>query len=78
MEVQRAPSAIINSFTEAKEFNKLKIVKTTYKDKTLEDPQRQKCSQSICTDTVVAAISQDNAWPMGRGAQNAATLATSE
>ena len=32
VEAQRAQSAIMNSLTEAKEFDKLKIVKTTYKD----------------------------------------------
>ena len=32
MEAQRAQSAIMNSLTEAKEFDKLKIVKNTYKD----------------------------------------------
>ena len=31
-EVQKAQSAIMNSLTEAKEFNKLKVVKSTHKD----------------------------------------------
>ena len=32
VEAQRAHSAIMNSLTEAKEFNKLKVVKSTHKD----------------------------------------------
>ena len=32
VETQRARSAIMNSLTEEKEFDKLKIVKNTYKD----------------------------------------------
>ena len=50
----------MNSLTEAKEFDKLKIVKNTYKDSTRRSTQI-KHPQNICADTVVAAIPHDNA-----------------
>ena len=79
VKVQRAQSAFMNSLTEAKEFDKLKIIKkNTHTRTVLEDIHRQRCLQNRHADTVVAATPQDNAQHMGRHAQNAAKLAISE
>ena len=55
IKVQRAQSTIMNSLTEAKEFNKIKVTKNAHKD----SPRRQvwtKMPQSTHADIVVAAI----------------------
>ena len=76
VEVQIAQSTIMNSLTEAKEFDKLKVVKT-YTGTVLEGRCRQRHLQNRLA-YVVAAIPPDNAWHMGRHAQSVAKLATSE
>ena len=46
----------MNSLTEAKEFYELKKGEEHIQGTTLQDPHRQKLPQSICADTMVAAI----------------------
>ena len=53
--MQRAQSTIMNSLTRAKEFDKLKIIKTHTRT-VLEDTCRQRCLQNRLADIVVAAI----------------------
>ena len=48
VEAQRAQSAIMNSLTEAKEFDKLKIVKNTYKDSIRRFTQTQMPTKHTC------------------------------
>ena len=53
IEAQRAQSAIMNSLTEAKEFDKLKIVKNTYKDSIRRSPTWTKSSaKHMCRSCV--------------------------
>ena len=80
VEAQRAQaqSTIMNSLTETKEFDKLKIVKSTHKESLRRFSALTKCPQNSHADIVVATIPQDNAQTMGRNSQNAAKVATSE
>ena len=66
--VKRAQSAIMNSLTETKELNKLKLAKS----------QRERNPQNRYAGIVVAAIPQDSDQHMGRHAQNSAKLVTSK
>ena len=67
----------MNSLMEAKEFDKLKIVKSTHKEDSRRYTQT-KCPQSRNANNVAAAIPQDNALPVRKDAQTAAKLTTSE
>ena len=78
VEVQRAQSAIINSLTEVKEFDRLKKQRIHIKTALEDHPHGQKHLQNSHADTVIAVIPPDNAWAMGRKAQNATKLAISE
>ena len=63
----------------AKEFDKLKAVKThTHTRKALEDKCRQKCLQNRHVDTVATTVPQDNVQHMEKDAQPATKLATLE
>ena len=48
VEAQRPQSAIMNSLTKAKEFDKIKIVKNTYKDSTRRFAQTKMPAKHIC------------------------------
>ena len=78
VEAQRAQSAIMNSLTETKEFDKLKIIKTMYKDSARRPSVYIKNLQNRHVDIVDPAIHQDNIWAMERNVQIAAKSATSE
>ena len=68
----------MNSFTEAKEFDKLKIMKNTYKESIRRSPTLTKTPTKYMYRYCGSSHPQDNAQPMVRSAQNAVKLATSE
>ena len=78
VEAQRAQSAIMDSLTETKEFDKINLAKVAFKyswrnvQTSAKVPAKKSCIH--CS----SAIYQDNAWPMGRSAWAVVRTITSE
>ena len=72
VEAQRTQSAIMDSLTETKEFDKVKIEKGGLRYNGKICKHMPKCLQNRATVIVVPAIYPDNTWLKGRSVQTVA------